>query len=191
MANRRAATKASPSSGSSVEYTSVAPCSVNTRAMYSVSSTPAGPRSSDAATIIAAALRSRPIFSLSSTALMATESMNSSIDGRILPVIATTASAAAATESNDATTVQPLCCGGSSRNVTSVITPRVPSLPDEQLGQAQSRNVFQARATEAHRGAVGEDHLHAKHVIGCDAVLHAAQAARVGRDVAADAADLV
>ena len=67
--------------------------------MYSASSTPARPRSSVAATIIAAASRSRPIFSLSSTALIATASMNSSIDGRILPVMVTTASAAASTES--------------------------------------------------------------------------------------------
>ena len=62
---------------------------------------------------------------------------------------------------------------------------------DEQLRQAQSRNVFQPRPTEAHGGAVGQHHLHAEHVVGRDAVLHAAQAACVGRDVAADAADLV
>ena len=101
-----------PSSGSDVEKTSVAPCSANTRAMNSASSAPDGPRSSDAATIIAAAERSRPIRSLSSTALMATESMNSSIDGRIRPVIVTTASAAACTESNVATTVHAAFCWG-------------------------------------------------------------------------------
>ncbi len=38
IANRRAATNASPSSGSSVENTSVAPCSLNTFAMTSASS---------------------------------------------------------------------------------------------------------------------------------------------------------
>ena len=86
-----------------------------------------------AATIIAAALRSRPICSLSSTALIDAASMNSSIDGRILPVMVTTASAAASTESNVATTVHATCCGGSSRNVTSVITPSVPSLPTNSL----------------------------------------------------------
>ena len=133
IAYRRAATNASPSSGSSVENTSVAPCSVNTAAMYSASSAPAGPRSSVAATIIAAALRSSPILSLSSTALIATPSMNSSIDGRILPVMVTTASAAAATESNEATTVHPRCWAGSSFSVTSVTTPRVPSLPTKSF----------------------------------------------------------
>jgi hypothetical protein len=97
--------------------------------MNSASSTPEGPRSSVAATIIAAAFRSRPIRSLSSTALIAAASMNSSIDGRILPVIVTTAPAAASTESNVATTVLATCCGGSRRRVTSVITPSVPSLP--------------------------------------------------------------
>ena len=61
---------------------------------------------------------------------------------------------------------------------------------DEQFRQAQSRNIFQARAAQAHRGAVGQHHLQAQHVIGGDAVLDAAQAAGVGGDVAADAADL-
>ena len=55
--------------------------------------------------------------------------MNSSIDGRILPVIATTEPTAASTESNVATTVADVVCGGSRRNVTSVTTPSVPSLP--------------------------------------------------------------
>ena len=59
--------------------------------------------------------------------------MNSSIDGRILPVMVTTAFAAASTESNVATTVHAECCGGSSRSVTSVTTPRVPSLPTNNL----------------------------------------------------------
>ena len=44
--------------------------------------------------MIAAALRSSPILSLSSTALTATESMNSSIAGRIFEVMAVTASQA-------------------------------------------------------------------------------------------------
>ena len=105
MASRRAATKASPSTGSSVEKHSVAPASLNTCAMNSASWAPAGPRSSEAATIMAAALRSRPIRSLSSTALMATASMNSSMDGRIFPVMVTTELVAASTESKVATTV--------------------------------------------------------------------------------------
>lgn len=60
---------------------------------------------------------------------MATESMNSSIEGRIRAVTATTPFMAASTESNVATTVHGECCGGSSRKVTSVTTPNVPSLP--------------------------------------------------------------
>ena len=71
--------------------------------------------------------------------------MNSSIDGRILPVIVTTACAAASTESNDATTVLATCCGGSSRSVTSVITPSVPSLPTNSL-------VSESPATSLRRG---------------------------------------
>jgi hypothetical protein len=66
---------------------------------------------------------------LSSTALIATASMNSSIDGRIRPVMVTTALAAASTESNVATTVHAECWGGNNRRVTSVTTPSVPSLP--------------------------------------------------------------
>ena len=62
---------------------------------------------------------------------------------------------------------------------------------DEQLGQAQSGNVFEPGTAQSDRGAVGQHHLHAEHVVGGDAVFHAAQAAGVGRDVAADAADLV
>ena len=62
---------------------------------------------------------------------------------------------------------------------------------DEQFGQAQSGDVLQARAAQSHRGAVGEHHLQAEHVVGGDAVLHAAQPAGVGGDVPADAADLV
>ena len=76
---------------------------------------------------------------------MAAESMNSSIDGRILPVIVTTACAAASTESNVATTVLATCCGGSSRRVTSVITPSVPSLPTNSL-------VSDSPATSLRRG---------------------------------------
>ncbi len=62
---------------------------------------------------------------------------------------------------------------------------------DEQLGQAQPGNVLQTGPTEPDRGAVGQHHLNAKYVVGGDAVFHAAQPAGVGRDVAADAADLI
>ena len=71
--------------------------------------------------------------------------MNSSIDGRILPVIVTTALAADSTESNVATTVLATCCGGSSRSVTSVMTPSVPSLPTKSF-------VSESPATSFRRG---------------------------------------
>ena len=55
--------------------------------------------------------------------------MNSSIAGRSREVTASTALAAASTDAKYATTVLGGCCGGTSRSVTSVTTPSVPSLP--------------------------------------------------------------
>ena len=79
--------------------------------------------------IMAAASRSSPIFVSSSTALMVGRSMNSSIEGRMRCVIASTAAVAESSVGNVATRV----CGGrwagTSRSVTSVMIPRVPSLP--------------------------------------------------------------
>ena len=57
---------------------------------------------------------------VSSTALIATESMNSSIDGRSRAETPSTASTAACTEAKLATTTLDAFCAGSSRNVTSV-----------------------------------------------------------------------
>ncbi len=158
--------------------------------MNSASSIPDGPRSSVAATIIAAASRSRPIRSLSSTALIDPESMNSSIDGLIF-----------------AGDVDDRLCGGLHRvergddGAGHLLGRQQPQghlgdhperalAADEQLGQRQPRDILEPRTAEPHRGAVGQNHLQAKHVVGGDAVLHAAQPAGVGRDVAADAADL-
>ena len=62
---------------------------------------------------------------------------------------------------------------------------------DEQLEQRQSGDVLDPFAAEGDQGAVGEHDVEAEHVVGGDAVLHAAQAAGVGREVAADRADLV
>ena len=62
---------------------------------------------------------------------------------------------------------------------------------DEQLEQRQAGDVLDPLAAEGDQGAVGEHDVEAEHVVGGDAVLHAAQAAGVGRDVAADRADLV
>ena len=62
---------------------------------------------------------------------------------------------------------------------------------DEELEQRQPGDVLDARAAERDQGAVGEHHVEAEDVVGGHAVLHAAQAAGVGGDVAADGADLV
>ena len=117
--------------------------------------------------------------------------MNSSIDGRILPVMVTTASAAAATESNDATTVQPRCCGGSSFSVTSVTTPSVPSLPTNNFVRLSPATSFSRGPPRRTAVPSASTTCMPEHVVGRHAVLHAAQAAGVGGDVAADAADLV
>ncbi|CFR76268.1 Uncharacterised protein [Mycobacterium tuberculosis] len=94
---------------------------------------------------MAAASRSRSIRKVSSTALIATESMNSSIAGRSRPVTPSTASTAACTEPKLATTMLDAFCAGSSRNVTSVMTPSVPSLPTNSL-------VRESPATSLSRG---------------------------------------
>ncbi|SKU20651.1 Uncharacterised protein [Mycobacteroides abscessus subsp. abscessus] len=110
--------------------------------MSSASSVEVLPRSSERATSMAPAARSRPIFSLSSTALIATESMNSSIDGRICAVIAKTASVASCTDEKVATTVHGVGWEGSRRRVTSVITPSVPSLPTNNLVRLKPATSF-------------------------------------------------
>src|SRR5690606_22362286 len=61
----------------------------------------------------------------------------------------------------------------------------------EQFRQAQAGGVLESRSAEADGGAVGQHDRHAEDVVGGDAVFHAAQAAGVGGDVAADRADLV
>lgn len=70
---------------------------------------------------------------MSSTALIATESMNSSIEGRSRAVTPSTASTASATDAKVATTTLDAFCSGTSRSVTSVTTPSVPSLPTKSL----------------------------------------------------------
>ena len=82
---------------------------------------------------------------VSSTALIATESMNSSIDGRSRAVTPSTASTAASTVAKPATTMLDAFCLGTSRSVTSVMTPRVPSLPTKSF-------VSESPATSLSRG---------------------------------------
>ena len=63
--------------------------------------------------------------------------------------------------------------------------------PDEELEQGQPGDVLDPLAAEGHERAVGQHDVEAEDVVGRHAVLHAAQAAGVGGDVAADRADLV
>ena len=133
IANRRAAVKASPSSGSSVVNTSDAPASVHAAAMISISRRRSTPAESDRAMSIAAASRSKPIFIASSTAPIDARSMNSSIDGRRLRVMARMAAVASRTEPNEATTVLAGGWAGIRRTVISVMMPSVPSLPTNNL----------------------------------------------------------
>ena len=63
--------------------------------------------------------------------------------------------------------------------------------PDEQAGQVQTAHALGRTPTEAHRRAVcaarsADDGLEPEDVVAGDAVLEAAQAAGIGRDVAAD-----
>ena len=68
--------------------------------------------------------------------------------------------------------------------------PSVPSDADEQILHRIAGDVLHAFVAEPHDLAVGEHDLEAHHVVAGDAVLQAAQAAGVLRDVAADGADL-
>ena len=72
-----------------------------------------------------------------------------------------------------------------------VTMPRVPSEPTKSLSRGRPATSLTRLPPRRDQGAVGEHDVEAEHVVGGHAVLHAAQAARVGRDVAADRADLV
>src|SRR5690606_40371145 len=61
---------------------------------------------------------------------------------------------------------------------------------DEEAGQVVAGDALGGAAAGGHPAAVGEDDVEAEHVLGGDAVLHAAQPAGGGADVAADGAGL-
>ena len=117
--------------------------------------------------------------------------MNSSIEGRSRWVIASTVAVASSRVANVATRVAGGRCFGISRRIDLGDDPERPLRADEQLGQRQPGDVLQPRPAEPDRRPVGEHDRQPEHVVGGDAVLHAAQAAGVGGDVAADRADLV
>ena len=92
---------------------------------------------------------------------------------------------------NTATTVLSGCWAGTSRSVTSVITPSTPSLPTNNLVRLSPATSFSRGPPSRTAVPSASTTCTPEHVVGGDAVFHAAQAARIGRDVAADAADLV
>ena len=83
--------------------------------------------------------------------------MNSSIEGRILPVIRRR-NRPLPTESKVATTVAEVRCGGSPQGHLGDHA-EVPSLPTKSLVRLQAGDVLQSRSTKAHDGAVGKHHL--------------------------------
>ena len=69
--------------------------------------------------------------------------------------------------------------------------PERPLRPDEQVRQVVAHDVLRVPSAGADDRAIGEHDLEAEDVVARDAVLHAAQPARVLGQVAADRADLV
>ena len=139
----------------------------------------------------APASRSRPIGRKSSTALIEAWSISSTSEARTVRPSSMTAAAAAATVGKVATTVEVGAWAGTQPQGGPGDDAEGALRADEELEQRQARDVLDPLAAEGDQGAVGEHHVEAEHVVGGDPVLHAAQAAGVGRDVAADRADLV
>ena len=130
---RRAATNSSPSSGSSVAKTSLAPDTSQAAIATATSSARAAPGASDWMRRSAPASRSRPIARKSSTALIEAWSISSTSEARTVRPSSMTAAAAAATVGNVATTVDTGGWAGTSRSVARVTMPRVPSEPTNSL----------------------------------------------------------
>ena len=106
--------------------------------------------------------------------------------------IATTASAAACTVGNVRDQRRRAgAWAGTSRRIARVTMPSVPSLPTNSLSSDSPATSLIRLPPRRDQRAVGEHDVEPEHVVGRDAVLHAAQPAGVGRDVAADRADLV
>src|SRR5690606_30333609 len=112
--------------------------------------------------------------------------MSSSIAGRIVAVVRTTAVQAAPRSANVATSVVAGGGSGIRRSTILVMTPSVPSLPTNSFMSDSPAASLSSLPAQLDDAAVGEHDLQPEHVVGGDAVLDAAQAARVGGDVAAD-----
>ena len=133
---------------------------------------------------------SKPIGLTSSTARTAARSMSSSADGLTRPMTSTTARPAATTSANVAATVA-AGAGQRTQPQRGLGDDAERALrADEEALEVVAGDVLDRGAAEAHGAAVGEDGLEAEDVVAGDAVLHAAQAAGVGGQVAADGADL-
>ena len=91
---------------------------------------------------------------------------------------------------NVAATVSAGSGAGRSASVTSVIDAQRALAADEEPGQVVARDALDGAPAGAQHLPGGEHHLETEHEVGGDAVLHAAQAAGVGGDVAADRATL-
>ena len=132
-----------------------------------------------------------PMGRKSSTMLMAALSISSTSDGRLVRPSSTTARAAAAASAKSATRVALGGCAGTSRRIARVMMPSVPSLPTKSFSSGRPATSLIRLPPRRDQAAVGQHHVEAEHVVGGHAVLHAAQPAGVGGDVAADRADLV
>ena len=102
-----------------------------------------------------------------------------------------TAAPASSVSAKAATIVQGAAGLGRSARVASVMMPRVPSEPTMQLGQVVPGDSLDGAPAGPQHLAGGQHHLEAEHRVGGHAVLHAAQPAGVGRQVAAERAPVV
>ena len=100
--------------------------------------------------------------------------------------IATTASPAASREGKYAAPVSGTGGVGRRRSVASVTTASVPSEPTSRESRSRPATRLSVPPPTVEELAVGEDGGDPEHALPGDAVLHAAEPARVGGDVAAD-----
>ena len=191
-AMRRTWRSQSASIGSVARTTEVAAASVHSASARASSSSAAAPGRSDSTSSSAAADRSSPRLCQSSTAAIVTRSISSSVHGSSpARVMAATAVPAASRVAKKASIVTFGGGAGRRRSVASVTMPSVPCEPTNEVRQRVAGHVLDVATAGADDAAVGEDDLERQHRVAGDAVLHAAQAAGVGADVAADRAELV
>ena len=131
-------------------------------------------------------LGSRPCGAIASTAAIVVASISSSSEGSAAAMIRSTATPAAPMSAKEAARVIAGRGGRSSRSVTSVMIPERALRAAEEPGEVVAGDALAGAVTEAHRAAVGEHHLELQQGVARHPVFDAAEAAGVGRDVAAD-----